>query len=50
VDDQTFGKAPGVHLINTTEGGPVAAVLEPGSYNFVCEDFNSDLLWQPEGQ
>jgi alpha-L-rhamnosidase len=48
-DNQTLDKAPGVKLINSTEGGPVAAVLEPGSYNFVCEDFNSDLLYQPQG-
>ncbi|HEY1786759.1 MAG TPA: glycoside hydrolase family 78 protein [Verrucomicrobiae bacterium] len=49
-DNQTLDKAPGVKLINTTEGGPVAAELEPGSYNFVCEDFNSDLLYQPQNQ
>ena len=42
-DNQTLDKAPGVRLVNTTEGGPVAAALEPGSYNFVCEDFNSAL-------
>jgi alpha-L-rhamnosidase len=48
-DNQTLDKAPGVKLINSTEGGPVAAALEPGTYDFVCEDFNSDLFWQPEG-
>lgn len=42
-DNQTLDKATGIRLINTTEGGPVAATLEPGSYNFVCEDFNSAL-------
>lgn len=49
-DNQTLDKATGVKLINTTEGGPVAAALEPGVYNFVSEDFNSDLLYQPQNQ
>lgn len=48
-NNQTLDKVAGVRLINTSEGGPVAAALEPGSYNFVCEDFNSDLLYQPQG-
>jgi alpha-L-rhamnosidase len=49
-DNQTLDKARGVKLINSTEGGPVAAVLEPGSYNFVCEDFHSELMYQPQTQ
>ncbi|HEV2330856.1 MAG TPA: family 78 glycoside hydrolase catalytic domain [Verrucomicrobiae bacterium] len=48
-DNQTLDKSPGVKLINSTEGGPVAAALQPGAYNFVCEDFSSDLLYQPQG-
>jgi alpha-L-rhamnosidase len=42
-DNQTLDKAIGVKLLNSTEGGPVAAALGPGSYDFVCEDFNSAL-------
>ncbi|MGH7942783.1 MAG: alpha-L-rhamnosidase C-terminal domain-containing protein, partial [Limisphaerales bacterium] len=45
-NSQTLDKAAGVKLVNFTEGGPVAAMLEPGSYNFVCEDFDPDLLNQ----
>jgi alpha-L-rhamnosidase len=46
--NETLDKAAGVKLINSSEGGPVAATLEPGSYDFVCEDFDPDLLWQPQ--
>ena len=46
-NNQPLNKTPGVKLINTVEGGPVAATLQPGSYEFVCEDFKPDLLYQP---
>ena len=49
-DNQTLDRATGVKLLNSTEGGPVKAALDPGTYNFVCEDFNSDLLYQPQAQ
>ncbi len=48
-DNQTLDKAPGVRLLNSTEGGPVMAALEPGTYNFVSEDFDKILLYQPQG-
>lgn len=49
-DNHTLDKVPGIKLVNTTEGGPVTAVIQPGTYDFVCEDFNSNLFWQPQGE
>ena len=46
-NNQSLDRAPGVKLINTSEGGPVAATLQPGAYEFVCEEFNSNLIYQP---
>lgn len=46
-NNQSLDKAPGVKLIITTEGGPVGATLQPGTYEFVCEDFQPRLLYLP---
>ena len=47
---QSLMQAPGVKLMNTTEGGPVKATLQPGSYDFVCEDFDPTLIYQAQSQ
>ncbi|MGH7979985.1 MAG: hypothetical protein ACREE6_11470, partial [Limisphaerales bacterium] len=47
-ENHPLNKAPGVRLLNSPEGGPVKAALEPGAYNFVCEDFDKILLYQPQ--
>jgi alpha-L-rhamnosidase len=48
--DQSLLTAPGVKLVNTTEGGPVKAILEPGSYYFVCENIDPYMIYQPQVQ
>ena len=48
--DQPLLAAPGVKLVNTTEGGPVKAILQPGSYYFVCENIDPYMIYQPQVQ
>jgi alpha-L-rhamnosidase len=46
--DRSLMAVPGLKLLNTTEGGPVKARLQPGSYYFICENMDPNLMYQPQ--